>query len=148
MSCFQPVFIHCPFLSPVLVPTLPTSLVLTPGYVQIALYFFYLLHQARPRGCFCLLSLHSSLTIPVFHIYLPQPELLPQCAEAVAVSSPNELSEELWAVARTFPDPCWKHLTCQSSGTGCPLCRSSAVDPLSQPWLLCSSSRQPGSPPR
>lgn len=36
---------------------------------------------------------------------------------------------------------------CQSSGTGCPLCRSCAVQLPSQLWLLCSSSWQPSCPP-
>lgn len=97
ISCFQPVFIHCPFLYPAVVPILPTSLALTPGYAQIALYFFLLLHQIRPRCCFLVLSLHSPLIIPVFNIYLLQPAFLPQCADTVAASSPNKLLVEPWA---------------------------------------------------
>lgn len=146
MSCFQPVFIHCPFLSSV-VPILPTSLVLTPGYAQIALWFFYLLHQRRPRCCFLALSLHSPMTTLIFYICLLQSEFLPQCADTVAASSPNKFSVELWAGAQTFSDPCWKCFMCQSSGTGYPLCRRCAVNLLSQLWLLYLSSWQPCSPP-
>lgn len=93
-------------------------------------YFFYLLHQTGPRCCFLILSLHSPLIIPIFYIYLLQPELLPPCADTVAASTPNELSVEPWAGARAFSDLCWELFMCQGSGTGFPPCRSRAESPL------------------
>lgn len=140
------------FLFPACVDSLPISIPCScanPGHQFSAnpwvctdsTQFFFTYCTKQDQG---VVFLFGASTVPrlsqLFYIYLLQPELLPPCADTVAASTPNELSVELWAGARAFSDLCWKHLVCQSSGTGFPPCRSCAVTPLSELGLLCSSS--------